>query len=325
MVEIYISRYPQSANLGHNRRSMFRGTKMAEIRSEVDTVNYLMKNAGRFPLLTGEQEIELGRQVQSMMKLLALSETDRPEDWSQTVSQGQKAKTRMIKSNLRLVINVAKKYQNMGLPFEDLIQEGSIGLNRGIEKFDPERGYKASTYLFAWIKQAITRAIANTSRTIRLPVHMKERVQKLKQLTREMMKESGRRPSAEALREAMELDEQQWKQLMASMQDAISYDIKVSKEDNETSLADLLPSGLETPQDMLDTIGERDRLEQILCGIDKREAYVLGLRYGLDRGEGRSLAEIGQMLGVSRERVRQIEAKAMRSARKVANQVQMIA
>jgi RNA polymerase primary sigma factor len=282
---------------------MFRGTKMAEIRSEVDTVNYLMKNAGRFPLLTGEQEIELGRQVQSMMKLLALSETDRPEDWSQTVSQGQKAKTRMIKSNLRLVINVAKKYQNMGLPFEDLIQEGSIGLNRGIEKFDPERGYKASTYLFAWIKQAITRAIANTSRTIRLPVHMKERVQKLKQLTREMMKESGRRPSAEALREAMELDEQQWK----------------------TSLADLLPSGLETPQDMLDTIGERDRLEQILCGIDKREAYVLGLRYGLDRGEGRSLAEIGQMLGVSRERVRQIEAKAMRSARKVANQVQMIA
>jgi RNA polymerase primary sigma factor len=298
---------------------------MAEIRSEVDTVNYLMKNAGRFPLLTGEQEIELGRQVQSMMKLLALSETDRPEDWSQTVSQGQKAKTRMIKSNLRLVINVAKKYQNMGLPFEDLIQEGSIGLNRGIEKFDPERGYKASTYLFAWIKQAITRAIANTSRTIRLPVHMKERVQKLKQLTRELMKESGRRPSAEALREAMELDEPQWKLLMASMHDAISYDIKVSKEDNETSLADLLPSGLETPQDSLDALGERDRLEQILCGIDKREAYVLGLRYGLDQGEGRSLAEIGQMMGVSRERVRQIEAKAMRSARKVANQVQLIA
>jgi RNA polymerase primary sigma factor len=299
--------------------------KMAEIRSDVDTVNYLMKNAGRYALLTGEQEIELGRQVQSMMRVLELSETDRPGDWVQTISQGQRAKTRMIQSNLRLVINVAKKYQNMGLPFEDLIQEGSIGLNRGVEKFDPERGYKASTYLFAWIKQAITRAIANTSRTIRLPVHIKERVQKLKQLTREMMKENGRRPSAETLREAMELDEQQWKLLMASMHDAISYDIKVSKDDSETSLADLLPSGLETPQDILDAQGERDRLEQILSGIDKREAYVLGLRYGLGQGEGRSLAEIGQMLGVSRERVRQIEAKAMRSARKVANQVPLIA
>jgi RNA polymerase primary sigma factor len=298
---------------------------MTKIRSENDTVYFLMKRAGKFPLLTGEQEIELGRQIQAMMKVLELPETERPEDWRQTISEGQRAKTRMIKSNLRLVINVAKKYQNMGLPFEDLIQEGSIGLNRGIEKFDPERGYKASTYLFAWIKQAITRAIANTSRTIRLPVHMKERVQKLKQLTREMMKESGRRPSAEALREAMELDEPQWQLLMASLHDATSYDIKVSKEDGETSLADLLPSGLQTPEDSLDSIGERERLEQILNGIDKREAYVLGLRYGLDRGEGRSLAEIGQMMGVSRERVRQIEAKAMRSARKVANQVQLIA
>ena len=123
----------------------------------------------------------------------------------------------------------------------------------------------------------------------------------------------------------MELDEQQWKLLMSSLHDAISYDIKVSKEENETSLADLIPSSLETPQDNLDALGERDRLEQILCGIDEREAYVLGLRYGLDQGEGRSLAEVGQMMGVSRERVRQIEAKAMRSARKVANQEQLTA
>jgi RNA polymerase sigma factor (sigma-70 family) len=298
---------------------------MVGIRSDGDAVYHLMKTAGKFPLLTGEQEIELGRQVQAMMKVLALPESERPEEWGQTVSQGQKAKTRMIQSNLRLVINVAKKYQNMGLPFEDLIQEGSIGLDRGMEKFDPERGYKASTYLFAWIKQAITRAIANTSRTIRLPVHIKERVLKLKQLTREMMKESGRRPSTEVLREAMELDEQQWALLMSSLHDAISYDIKVSKEDTETSLADLLPSGLETPQDILDAQGERDRLEQILCGINEREAYVLGLRYGLDQGEGRSLAEISQLMGVSRERVRQIEAKAMRSARKVAKQGQLTA
>lgn len=298
---------------------------MAEIRTENDTVYFLMKSAGKFPLLTGDQEIELGRQIQTMMKLLELPESERTEDWGLIVSRGQKAKTRMIKSNLRLVINVAKKYQNMGLPFEDLIQEGSIGLNRGVEKFDPERGYKASTYLFNWIKQGITRAIANTSRTIRLPIHIRERIQKLKQLTNQMMKESGRRPSAETLREAMELDEQQWELLMSSLHDAISYDITVSKEENETSLADLLPSGLETPQDSLDATAERDRLEQILCGIDQREAYVLGLRFGIDQGEGRSLAEVGQMMGVSRERVRQIEAKAMRSARKVAKKAQLTA
>jgi RNA polymerase primary sigma factor len=298
---------------------------MTEIRSENDTVYFLMKRAGKFPLLTGDQEIELGRQVQAMMKVLALPETERPEDWMLILSRGQKAKTRMIKSNLRLVINVAKKYQNMGLPFEDLIQEGSIGLNRGIEKFDPERGYKASTYLFAWIKQAITRAIANTSRMIRLPVHMKERTLKLRQITREMMKENGIRPSAETLREAMELDESQWALLMSSLHDAISYDITVSKEDGETSLADLLPSGLQTPQDSLDSMGERERVEQILNGINEREAYVLSLRYGLDQGEGRSLAEIGQLMGVSRERVRQIEAKAMHSARKVAKKAQLIA
>jgi RNA polymerase sigma factor (sigma-70 family) len=294
---------------------------MSEIRNNGDTVRFLMMNAAKFPLLTGEQEIKFARQVQSMLKVLELPELERPEDWQLTVNQGQKAKNRMIESNLRLVINVAKKYQNMGLPFEDLIQEGSIGLNRGVEKFDPERGYKASTYLFAWIKQSITRAIANTSRMIRLPIYMKERTLKLKQLTRESIQKTGKRPSAETLREAMELDEHQWKILMSSLHDAISYDITVSKEDNETSLADLLPSGLETPQENLDLMGERDRLEQILTGIDKREAYVLELRYGIDQDAGKSLAEIGQMLGISRERVRQIENKAMKSARKVAAKV----
>jgi RNA polymerase primary sigma factor len=294
---------------------------MSEIRNNGDTVRFLMMNAAKFPLLTGEQEIKFARQVQEMLKLLELPELERPEDWQLTVNQGQKAKKRMIESNLRLVINVAKKYQNMGLPFEDLIQEGSIGLNRGVEKFDPERGYKASTYLFAWIKQSITRAIANTSRMIRLPIYMKERTLKLKQLTRELIQKTGKRPSAETLREAMELDEHQWKQLMSSLHDAISYDITVSKEDSETSLADLLPSNLETPQENLDLMGERDRLEQILTGIDKREAYVLELRYGIDQDAGKSLAEIGQMLGISRERVRQIENKAMKSARKVAAKV----
>jgi RNA polymerase sigma factor (sigma-70 family) len=260
-----------------------------------------------------------------MMRVLELPEHERSEAWPVILKRGQRAKNQMIQSNIRLVIKVAKKYQKMGLPLEDLIQEGTIGLNRGVEKFDPERGFKASTYLFAWINQGIRAALGNTSKMIRLPMHMNERIIKLKRITREMTQATGKRPSAETLRKAMELSEDQWNITMKSLQDAISYDITVSREDNETRLIDLLPSDLETPQDGLDEMSDRDRVEQILSGLREREAYVLGLRYGLDQGEGRTLAEIGQMMGVTRERVRQIEAKAMHSARKVANQAQLIA
>ncbi|HEY9825036.1 MAG TPA: RNA polymerase sigma factor RpoD/SigA [Stenomitos sp.] len=290
--------------------------------SNGDAVHYLKVSAGKYLLLTAEQEIELGRQVQAMMQVLELPEPQRSQDWQQVVREGQTAKEQMIKSNLRLVITMGKRYQNMGLPYEDLIQEGCIGLNRGVEKFDPERGYRASTYLFAWIKQGMMRAIANNGRMIRLPVHIKARTLKLKQLTRELMTEHGSKPSAAQLRKAMELDEQQWDVLMRSLPDAVSYDVPVSSDGNETSLADLLPSRLETPQEHLERIDTRDRLEQIFSCLKAREAQVLSLRYGVDQVQRRSLAEIGQMLGISRERVRQIESKAMMKARKVANQGQ---
>jgi RNA polymerase sigma factor (sigma-70 family) len=293
--------------------------------AEIGTVNFLLRNAARFPLLTVDQEIQLGRQVQAMMNVKALPESERPEDWSLIMSRGKRAKDQMIQSNLRLVINVAQKYQNLGVPFEDLIQEGVIGLNRGVELFDPERGCKACTYLYAWIKQGITLSIGNGARMIRLPIYMKERIQKLKALTRQMMKETGKRPSAETLRTAMELDEKQWKYTLRSLKDAISYDVVVSSKDSETSLIELLPSELETPQDLLEATCERERLEQILNGINKREAYVLELRYGIDQGEGRSLAEVGQVMGLSRERVRQIENKAMMAAQKVAQKFQLSA
>jgi RNA polymerase sigma factor (sigma-70 family) len=298
---------------------------MAEILGSADIVFFIMHNAARFPLLTVDQEIQLGRQVQAMMNVKALPESERPEDWSLIMSRGKRAKDQMIQSNLRLVINVAQKYQNLGVPFEDLIQEGVIGLNRGVELFDPERGCKACTYLYAWIKQGITLSIGNGARMIRLPIYMKERIQKLKALTRQMMKETGKRPSAETLRTAMELDEKQWKYTLRSLKDAISYDVVVSSKDSETSLIELLPSELETPQDLLEATCERERLEQILNGINKREAYVLELRYGIDQGEGRSLAEVGQVMGLSRERVRQIENKAMMAAQKVAQKFQLSA
>jgi RNA polymerase primary sigma factor len=293
--------------------------------AETGTVNFLLRNAARFPLLTVDQEIQLGRQVQAMMNVKALPESERPEDWSLIMSRGKRAKDQMIQCNLRLVINVAQKYQNLGVPFEDLIQEGVIGLSRGVELFDPERGCKACTYLYAWIKQGITLSIGNGARMIRLPIYMKERIQKLKALTRQMMEETGKRPSAETLRTAMELDEKQWKYTLRSLKDAISYDVVVSSKDSETSLIELLPSELETPQDLLEATCERERLEQILNGINKREAYVLELRYGIDQGEGRSLAEVGQVMGLSRERVRQIENKAMMAAQKVAQKFQLSA
>ncbi len=256
-----------------------------------------------------------------MMRVLELPEDERPEQWSLIVGRGKKAKDRMIQSNLRLVIAVAKKYRNLGLPLEDLIQEGSIGLSRGVELFDPERGYKLSTYLFAWIKQGITRAIENKSRMIRLPADMKRKVQKLKYLTREMMQETGRRPSAEILREAMELDERKWNLLISSLADATSYDIIVSAKDDETRLIDLLSSELATPQDMLDMQDQYDRVELLFTRIGEREANLLRLRYGIGGRQPKTLEELGRIMGISRERVRQIENKAMKSARKVAAQV----
>jgi RNA polymerase sigma factor (sigma-70 family) len=298
---------------------------MTERKKDADTVLYLMQSAGRFPRLTNEQEIQLGHQVQAMMRVLELPEYERPETWKNIEHQGKSAKNRMIEGNLRLVINIAKKYQNMGLPFEDLIQEGSIGLNRGVELFDPERGFKASTYFYGWIKQSITRALENQARIIRLPAYMKQRTLRLKQLTREIMQQTGRKPSAETLQKAMELNDEQWRLLIFSYSDATSYDVSVSALESETSLVDLIASELETPQANLDAMGERDRLEQLLSEIGEREAQVLRLRYGIGQDQGQSLEKIGQLMGVTRERIRQIENKAMKSVRKVAKRVQMTA
>jgi RNA polymerase sigma factor (sigma-70 family) len=298
---------------------------MSKKSREPDTVRFLMQSAGKFPLLTGDEEIHLGRQIQAMMKVLELPKNELPEDGEIIISRGQKAKNRMIEGNLRLVINVAKRYRDMGLPFEDLIQEGTIGLNRGVEKFDPERGFKASTYLSSWIKQGITVALGNKSKMIRLPMHMNERIYKLRRITCEMIRETGKWPSAETLREVMELNQEQWEITLSSLQDVISYDIKLSEKDNQTSLFDLLPSDLENPQENLDSIDERERLEQLLSEIGEREAQVLRLRYGIGQQEGQSLEKIGQTMGISRERVRQIQTKAMRSVRKVAVQTKMSA
>lgn len=294
-----------------------------------DMVRTYLHEIGRVPLLTHEQEIVYGKQVQQLMSLLAIKDklTEESEheptqaEWATAanldepelkaaVHQGQRAKQKMIEANLRLVVAIAKKYQKRNLEFLDLIQEGTLGLERGVEKFDPTRGYKFSTYAYWWIRQAITRAIAQQARTIRLPIHITEKLNKIKKVQRELTQQLGRNPNPTEIGKALDLDPAQIREYLTMSRQPVSLDLKVG-DNQDTELQDLLEDESASPEMYTTQESLRQDLEGLLSELTPQQREVLILRFGLTDGNELSLAKVGQRMNISRERVRQLERQAL--------------
>lgn len=312
------------------RRTAERGRKKPYTE---DSIRIYLQEIGRIRLLRAEEEIELARKIADLLELERIKERIEDElereisdaEWAKEVDMelrpfrrrlflGRRAKDKMVQSNLRLVVSIAKKYMNRGLSFQDLIQEGSLGLIRAAEKFDHEKGYKFSTYATWWIRQAITRAIADQSRTIRLPVHLYETISRIKKTTKILSQEMGRKPTEEEIAERMEMTIEKLRFIAKSAQLPISLETPIGKEE-DSRLGDFIEADGETPEDQVSKSLLREDLENVLDTLSPRERDVLRLRYGLDDGRMKTLEEIGQIFNVTRERIRQIEAKALRKLR----------
>ena len=292
-------------------------------RLTTDSIGYYLSSIGRVPLLTAAEEIELAHHVQAMKELLETAEEERTPRQRHRIRMGKRARDRMMAANLRLVVSVAKKYQNQGLELLDLVQEGAIGLERAVDKFDPAMGYKFSTYAYWWIRQGMTRAIDNSARTIRLPIHISEKLSKMRRITRELSHRFGRQPNRLELASAMGIEPRDLEDLIAQSAPCASLDAHARGEEDRSTLGELIPdpNGAE-PMEGMDRSIQKEHLSGWLSQLNEREQKILKLRFGLDGAEPLTLAEIGRQINVSRERVRQLEAKAILKLRVMTNHQQ---